>query len=84
MPYLFCLALCVVAAHAQDSITNLSHKGRSIAQTIATDGGYIVIIAGLVTAWMRRSLGIGLGAIMVGGALAVGSSLYSSAQSYFG
>src|SRR3954453_12973680 len=84
MPYLFCIALCVVAAHAQDSITNLSHKGRTVTETIAQDAGYIVIVAGLVTAWMRRSVGIGLGALVVGGALAVGGSLYTSAQGYFG
>jgi hypothetical protein len=83
-PYLICFALCVVMAQAQDSITNLSHKGRTITQTIAEDGGYVVIIAGLITAWMRRSVGVALGAIIVGGALAVGGALYSSAQGYFG
>jgi hypothetical protein len=83
-PFLICLTLCAVAANAQDSISNLSHKGRSVTQTVAQDAGYIVIIAGLVTAWMRRSIGVALGAIMVGGALAVGSALYTSAQGYFG
>jgi hypothetical protein len=83
-PYLFCIALCVAVAHAQDNITNLSHKSRTVTQTIAEDAGYIVIIAGLITAWMRRSVGVGLGALIVGGALAVGGSLYTSAQGYFG
>jgi len=81
-PYLICIALCVMAAHGQDNITKLSHKSRTVTETIATDAGYIVIIAGLITAWLRRSVGIGLGALVVGGALAVGGALYTSAQGY--
>jgi len=76
-PYLLCLALCVVAAHAQDSITNLSHNSRNTAQWFAEKSAYIVVIVGLVAAWMRRSLGIALGAIMIGGALAISSAVHA-------